>query len=578
MKTQTGIAGWIALISLTLWMVGCGAGSEDATGGYPTNYGNIGTSGAQDIGQFRSILEAGGIPAENTFDANGFFSEHYTQLPPPDCGEDICLHGMLAVHSDWVWGKYQASLQVAMNTTLNASDFERRPLDLVVVVDTSGSMADGNSLEFVKQGLHLLIDELKQGDRIALVRYDNSVEVLSTLEDTVDATTLHAYVSELYPGGATNFYGGLEAGLQLAAAAYTSERQSRVIMLSDGEPTTGITDDQSILQMAETYITDGVGLTTVGVGLYFNVELMRGLAERGAGNFYFLEDAEAIDEVFTEELDFFVTPIAYDLEIEVVNGAGYTLGEVVGTHQWTTDSYRGRISIPALFLASRTSAEDPPAGTEGRRGGGSAILIEMIPNEAWSELVDPYQVAQLKMTYRTPDTGEIVEQIITVNNPDAPGVERELPYYTHEAIEKNQAMYNVYLGLREATRQAVTSHNYALWVLEQLEARTSAWNVEKHDEDIEADLMLIDEFMGNLVEQGAQAVPPGDDPNADCYEYGTCYDDPCAYGDCYYDDDHSGGMFFGCSAANAEDFSPVAFALVLIVFAGLIRRRRKHQL
>ncbi|MFH2010856.1 MAG: VWA domain-containing protein [bacterium] len=583
---------WIAILGLITWAAGCGGGMADANGGgsnstqYNSNggsYSNIGTSGAQDIGQFRSILESGAIPAANTLDANGFFSEHHTELPPPDCGDDICVHGMLAVHNDWVYGEYQAALQVAMNSPIDASGLERRPLDLVVVVDTSGSMADQNKMSYVKQGLDLLIDQLHEGDRMALVRYDGFVEVLSDLQEPASATALHALVNNLYPAGSTNFFGGLEAGLQMAADATVAERQSRVIMLSDGQPTTGITDDPSIIAMAEGYIADGVGLTTVGVGTSFNVELMRGLAERGAGNFYFLEDAEAIDEVFTEELNYFVTPIAYDLQIEVVNGAGYTLGEVVGTHLWTTDGYHGTIDIPAVFLASRTSQEDPPAGTEGRRGGGSAIIIELVPNDSWPELADPHEAAQIRMTYRLPGSDQVVEQVVTVANPNAPGVHLEQPFYTHQAIEKNHAMYNVFLGLRDASQRAETSHNHALWVLEQLEARASAWNAESNDEDIEADLMLIDQFMGNLREYGAWAVNPNDpnDPGNDpCYGSDDPYcNDPCAYGGCndyYYEDDHQGG-FFGCSTAQAADFSPVALALILLVLGGIIRRRRDER-
>lgn len=583
MNTHKHITIWIAIVGVALWGLGCGAGMEDTGGSYNNNgngstWNNIGSSGAQDIGQFRSILDQGGIPAANTLDANGFFSEHHTQLPPPECGNDICLHGMLAVHNDWVYGSYQAALQVAMNSTIEATSLERKPMDLVVVVDTSGSMVAGNALNYVKQGLHILIDELEGDDRMALVRYDGFVEVLATFSEPSDATALHGLVDDLYADGSTNFHDGLEAGLQMAANASNPERQSRVIMLSDGEPTTGITDNASIITMAEGYIADGVGLTTIGVGTNFNVELMRGLAERGSGNFYFLESAEAIHEVFTEELNYFVTPVAFDLQIEVVNGAGYTLGSVVGTHLWETDGYRGTINIPAVFLASRVSHDDPPVGDGGRRGGGSAILIEMIPNDAWPELADPNRVAELRLSYRLPNSGLTVEQVVTVDNPNAPGAELEQPYYSHQAIEKNHAMYNVFLGLRDAAMRAEYSHNEALWVLEQLEARASAWNLEMQDEDIEADLLLVDQFMQNLQARGAWAVNPGDpnDPNNDACAAGiqeACYEDPCAYGGCEGDDVSYG--FWGCSTASAADTAPVGLALALLGLLGLIRRRRQ---
>ena len=69
--------------------------------------------------------------------------------------------------------------------------------------------------------------------------------------------------------------------------------------------------------MSRSYNTEGVGLTTVGVGLDFNDPLMRGLAEQGDGNFYFVEDSQAVIEVFAEEIQYFTTAIAENLVVSV---------------------------------------------------------------------------------------------------------------------------------------------------------------------------------------------------------------------------------------------------------------------
>jgi Ca-activated chloride channel family protein len=542
--------------TLGLALSACSGGNADGANGT-----NLGTSGAQDIGQFRGILESGDIPGENTFDANGFFSEHRVQLPEPDCGQTVCLHSMLSVQNDWVFGQYQATLQVAMSSPVDPTTVLRRPHDLVLVIDTSGSMEESGKLSYVKQGLHVFVDHVPAGDRVALIRYDSNVEVVTSLDASMDATALHAYIDTLRPAGATNFHDGLQTGLAMAAEAASPERTSRVLMLSDGMPTVGITDDPSILSMAEGYVRDGIGLTTIGVGSSFNVELMRGLAERGSGNFYFLEDPEAVDEVFTQELQYFLTPLARDLTIEVVSGAGYTLGEVIGTKAWAADGFRGAITIPSVFLTSRTGDATEP---EGRRGGGSAIFIEMVPTTgAWQDLADPYRVAQLKLTFTDAASGETQEQTIIVSNPAAPGVSAELPYYSHEAMAKHAAMYNLYLGLRDATRYAVYSHNYSLWILEQLEDSASRWNAEREDADITADLLLVDLFMGNLLERGAQPYDPGDP-------------DACGYYGCptyEYDDEYSGG-WFGCSQAGQGD--PSLLVLLIGAVLGLTLRRRRR--
>ena len=110
--------------------------------------------------------------------------------------------------------------------------------------------------------------------------------------------------------------------------------QNRVILLSDGQPTIGITATDAILAMSKGYNSEGVGLTTIGVGTDFNPELMRGLAQQADGNFYFLENAGAVNEVFSDELSYFTVPVAFDLKLELSAGAHYNFGRAYGSSFW----------------------------------------------------------------------------------------------------------------------------------------------------------------------------------------------------------------------------------------------------
>jgi Ca-activated chloride channel family protein len=479
--------------------------------------GNVGFGGAQDSGVFRSILAAGGIPGPSTLDANGFFAEHYVSLPPADCGQPLCLQGMLALGTSWADDSAQTTLAVALNTPELAEPPPPKPLDLVLVVDTSGSMVEDDRIGYVKQGLDLLIDELGPEDRMALVTYDTEVALAADFRllgetDPADEnalaawrTSMHATVSELAAEGATNIYDGLQVGFDLAAEARAAhpERSQRVILLSDGQPTAGITDPAQIIGMAEERISSGVGLTTIGVGRDFNLSLMSGLAERGAGNFYFLEDPQAIEEVFTEELDYFVEPLALSVTIEVRATGDHLLGEVIGTKLWFAEGQVGSMHLPALFRASRTS--DQPGEGGGRRGGGGTLFIEMQPIQGLAT----GDIAEVRMRYRPIDSEEYVEQSILVSHPADPAVSPEDAFYSHEAMAKQHAMYNLYLGLRAAADESQDHYNCALARLRDLDARAAAWNLELKDEDIEADRDLIQTFMANLRSQGAQDVPEG---------------------------------------------------------------------
>jgi Ca-activated chloride channel family protein len=525
----------------------CGSSAEDGGNGG----GNVGFGGAQDIGQFRAILDAGGIPGENTLDANGFFAEHYSESPPADCGQELCAVGQMAVGRDWIRESDSAVVQISLTTPVDPATLERRPLNLVVVMDTSGSMTQDDRIGYARTGLHTLIDEMQEGDRLALVTYSDGVTEWNRLEEALDRPALHAIADQLTAAGSTNLYGGLERGFQVASAGFDPERQNRILLMSDGLPTTGITDDASIQQMAERYVSDGMGLTTIGVGLDFNVDLMRGLAERGAGNFYFLESPTAIAEVFREELDYFSEPLAFDVELSVsAANRGWSVGEVIGTRYWSGSAAGGSVTMPAVFVASRVS--DQP-GEYGRRGAGGALFLTVRPDSG-SVWQTRGPVADVTVRYRLPGSSEVVSQTITIASEASDG---DL-WLSRESMAEHYAMLSMYRGLREATRQAEWNHDCALGALDRLDQKAATWNSTMSDPDIEADRLLIAQFAGNLREQGASSLAA--DYAASCPLDGSGYP---------YPDEH----IHYCSAAGGGG-SPTWLALAIALLIVYRRRRR----
>ncbi|MBT8494747.1 MAG: VWA domain-containing protein [Deltaproteobacteria bacterium] len=541
-----------------LVVAGCGGGEADnGLSVDPGGGSNVGFGGAQDIGQFRDILDSGGIPAASTLDANGFFSEHYAELPPPDCGDPICLQAMFAVSRDWVRWEHQATLQLAMNTVLGPDDVEEKPLDIVVVVDTSGSMTHDGRIGKVRDGLHLLVDELGPDDRLGIVRYSDDAEQLAPLA-AVDETT-HDIVDGLGASGYTHLSAGMQLGFQtLQEGGVDPSRQARVILMSDGLANVGVTGDEELFAMAEGYIRDGIGLTTIGVGTDFNTELMRGLAERGSGNFYFLEDAAAVSEVFLEELSFFSVPIAHDIDIRVDGTETYRVGEVSGTHFWQSNGDSGAVQIPSVFVASRKSDEP---GEYGRRGGGSALFIDLEP---LFEGAEPSTAAVVTFSYRLPD-GEEITRTITVDNPHAPGVIPEDDYYSKEFMREHYGMYNMYLGLRDASTAAEDNYQCAWAILDQLESGAGDWNAVMEDPDIEADLQLVAQFKANLVAGGATSLDKGYKFSEAC---GGFPGGPVNLGD-----DVEYGPYYGCSAGSTGGSG---WPLLLVGLALVVVRRRRR--
>lgn len=524
-------------------LIGCG-GQGDYEPSNDHGGGNVGFGGAQDIGQFRDILQTGGIPATSTLDANGFFSEHFTELPAADCGQPLCLHGMVSVNRSWLDGNYQAVLRVALNTPLSPGDLEEKPLDLVVVVDTSGSMVTGNRLAYVKQGLGLLIDGLGPNDRLGIVQYSTDAALVAGFGEAT-REEMHALVEGFVAEGGTNIYDGMSLAMNVLSEQLSPERESRVVLLSDGLITVG-REGAEVISLAEAHVSEGIGLTTIGVGDNFNVELMRGLAERGAGNFYYVEDPSAVTEVFTEELAYFVHPIALDLEVAVQSDPSHRIGEVYGTRNWESfGNEGGHMSIPGVFLASR--AGDEP-GETGRRGGGSSLYITM---DRLTGAFEGEAMATVDVSYRLPGSDEVVEQSIVVDNPFREEVP-EAGYVSHQEMLKAYAVYNVFIGLAKATSEAEESHDCALRTVQNLAVETSQWVAHSPSDDLTHDLALVALFADNLEFLGADAQ--------------WCGSNERPYGDDYYYDER------GCSAGGGATGGGVGAALLLLLL-GLGRRR-----
>jgi Ca-activated chloride channel family protein len=278
-----------------------------------------------------------------------------------------------------------------------------------------------------------------------------------------------------------------------------------VILLSDGNPTAGVIATDSILSDSRAYNSDGIGLTTVGLGADFNIALMRGLAQQADGNFYFLEDAGAVGEVFEEELSFFVVPVAFDLSLTVEAGPDYDFGRALGTPFWSNSARGGRLDVPSVFLAHRDSDQDVTKD-DGRRGGGSSLLVELMPRAESSGEEDPL-VATLELSFRDPESNELVEDQVVVSYPHPAQVLEERGYFDAAklaSIQKSFVMLNIFVGIERVVIDYHSNRAGArtLSELDTLIAAVADYNDEVGDKDIELDLELLDRLRQNLVRAG----------------------------------------------------------------------------
>ncbi len=505
---------------------GGGGGSYQDAGSWATDGatsgGNISLGGAGDFGYFRKLLDEGIVPTTADFDAAGFFAEHYLTLPAPDCGERVCLQAMLGVMNDLIDGAKMSMLQLGLNTPVTIDPDTRPPLDLAVVVDVSGSMSSGDKIGFVRLGLNTLVDNLEDDDRMALITYSDDAQVVMPMAPVGEhRQSLLAAADALQADGSTNFYDGLELGYTQVLESYDSERQARVILLSDGMPTAGITDSELIMSMSAAYNSEGLAITTVGLGSEFNAELMRGLSEQGYGNHYFLESTVAIDEVFAEEISYFTVPVAFDVTLATRAGSHYQFLAAHGSSFWESTDEGGSLHVPSVFLAHRVSHDDTTPGG-GRRGGGSALLIQLAPIEPTPDPdANEATVAIVDVSFREPGSDELTSRQVIVNYPYRADHVESTGYFAASdptIVQKTFVMLNLYLALvRACDSYHAGDGTEALAVLQRVRAAVVDYNEELYDgagdDDMTADIELIDLLSEVLVANGAEPPESVDIPS-----------------------------------------------------------------
>ncbi len=214
-------------------------------------------------------------------------------------------------------GTFHTLLKVQAVT--DTTDRERLPLNLAVVVDRSGSMADAGKLDFVKQAVELIIDNLAPEDRLSLVAYDSEVQVVRSAEDgELDREALKRRVWALAPGSSTNLSGGLLEGFAQAARNKAPRFVNRVLLLSDGLANQGITDVNELEALVKLKFGElGIALSTFGVGAEYNEDLMTALAEHGRGNYWFIDRADRIPGMFAQEMDGLLRVVAQNATVTV---------------------------------------------------------------------------------------------------------------------------------------------------------------------------------------------------------------------------------------------------------------------
>ncbi len=253
----------------------------------------------------------------------------------------------------------------------------RPPLNLVFLIDTSGSMEDANKLPLLKQSLALMLPELRAGDQVAIVSYAGSAGLVLPPTPAADRTAILGALDNLAAGGSTAGAEGLQLAYQVAEGMKAEGEVSRVLLATDGDFNVGIADPADLTKLIEAERDSGTYLSVLGFGRgNLDDATMQALAQNGNGTASYIDTLGEARKVLVDQLSGALYPIADNVKIQIEwNPARVAEYRLIG--------YETRALQREDFNNDKVDAGDIGAGTQ------VTAIYEITPPGSAALLNDP---------------------------------------------------------------------------------------------------------------------------------------------------------------------------------------------
>ncbi|WP_417935188.1 vWA domain-containing protein [Falsihalocynthiibacter arcticus] len=312
---------------------------------------------------------------------------------------------------DTPWNAGTQLVHISIQGALPATD-TRPPLNLVFLIDTSGSMQDQNKLPLLKQSFRLMLSELRPEDQVAIVAYAGSAGQVLEPTAASERSTILAALDRLEAGGGTAGQEGLQQAYTIAKSMQSEGEVTRVLLATDGDFNVGIHDPAALKSYIETKRDEGTYLSVLGFGRgNLDDATMQTLAQNGNGQAAYIDTLAEAQKVLVDQLTGALFPIANDVKIQVeFNPSQVAEYRLIG--------YETRVLNREDFNNDKVDAGEIGAGHtvtalyEITPVGSSAIKNDELRYGSKESVPTPSdELGFLKIRYKTP--GETQSELIT---------------------------------------------------------------------------------------------------------------------------------------------------------------------
>lgn len=263
----------------------------------------------------RRSLEAGMLPPVDAVRVEEMINYFSYDYPAPDDASAPFRQNVTVYPSPWNEGTMLMHVGIKGYVPDLA---EAKPANIVLLIDSSGSMNDADKLPLLKRSFGLLLDQLGPDDTVSIVTYAGSAGVVLEPTPASEARKIRNALDGLAPGGSTAGAAGIEAAYRLAEEAARDGSNNRVLLATDGDFNVGISNPDQLKRFIERKRDDGIFLSVLGFGSgNYNDQIMQTLAQNGNGVAAYIDSFREAQKVLATQVQGTLNTIAKDVKVQV---------------------------------------------------------------------------------------------------------------------------------------------------------------------------------------------------------------------------------------------------------------------
>lgn len=262
----------------------------------------------------RRLLNGGALPPSDAVRVEELINYFPYDYALPRDGRPFAVHTALAPAP---WNAQRVLLRVAIKGQ-DVAQQSLPPANLVFLVDVSGSMESADKLPLLRSSLKLLVDQMRPVDRISLVTYAGSTQVVLPPTSGADKAAIKAAIDGLRAGGGTAGASGIELAYRAAQQSFIDGGINRILLATDGDFNVGVSDTEQLKKMVEAQRRTGISLSTLGFGTgNYNEQLMEQIADVGDGAYSYVDNLMEGQKVLVSEMSSTLATIARDVKVQI---------------------------------------------------------------------------------------------------------------------------------------------------------------------------------------------------------------------------------------------------------------------